>query len=408
MTFFRSIFIALISVIIIVSPAASTAASETNNSVVPGNTAFAFDLYSKLSASEGNLFFSPYSISTCLGMVYGGARGETAKQMARTLHFNASPTALPPLCGELQRELNAMQSTNGIELNIANGLWGQEKHPFLPAFLQMARQDFGANLKQVDFTTQAESARNDINAWVSTQTRDKINNLIPPGALNEATRLVLVNAIYFKGRWSSPFKPSQTAPAPFFVAAEKKVEVPLMHIQDRFRYAENPDCQLLELSYASDNGPGLSMMVLLPRKIDGLPQLEKLLNAATLNRWRESAAFEKVNVFLPKFKLTSEFQLGPTLVALGMPRPFTAAADFSGLDGAKDLFISAVIHKAYVDVNESGTEAAAATGVMVGMNAVMRPRPVPVFRADHPFIFLICDEHSGSILFLGRTENPAE
>jgi serine protease inhibitor len=409
MTFIRSIFLTAFAALIILPPGAGIAvAAETNNSVVPGNTAFAFDLYSKLSAGDGNLFFSPYSISTCLSMVYTGARGETAEQMARVLHFDASPTALPPLFGALQQELNAMQSSNGIQLNIANGLWGQENHPFLPEFLQVARQDFEANLKQVDFTTQAESARNEINAWVSAQTKDKINNLIPPGALSGATRLVLVNAIYFKGRWSSPFKPHQTASAPFFVTANKKVQTPMMHIQERFRYAENGDCQLLELPYASDSRPGLSMIVLLPRKMDGLKQLEKSFEATAFNHWLESASFEKVNVFLPKFKLTSEFQLGPTLAALGMTQPFTAQADFSGMDGAKDLFISSVVHKAYVDVNEEGTEAAAATGVVVGMNAVMRPRPVPVFRADHPFVFMIRDERSGSILFLGRTENPAK
>jgi serpin B len=409
MKFDRAILATLTGAILIYSTLPSSAAAPySTNTLVEGNSDFAFDLYSKLADNPGNLFFSPYSISTCLAMVYAGARGDTAEQMAHALHFNASPTELPPIYGNLQHQVQSLQSTNGVQLNIANGLWGQKNHPFLPEFLQTARQKFGANLKQVDFKTQAESARSKINAWVSAQTRDKINNLITPGALSGATRLVLVNAIYFKGRWSMPFKPGQTAPAPFFVAADQKVQTPLMHIQDRFRYAENSDCQLLELPYASDNGPGLSMVVLLPRKMDGLKPLEKSLNVAALNHWLESVSFEKVNVFLSKFKLTSEFQLGPTLAALGMTEPFTDRADFSGMDGAKDLFISAVIHKAYVDVNEEGTEAAAATGAIVGMNAVMRPRPVPIFRADHPFIFLILDERSGSILFMGRMGNPAE
>ncbi len=372
--------------------------------LVNGNTAFALDLYSQLKATDGNLFFSPYSISTALAMTYAGARGDTAQQMAHVLHFDADQNQLPVLFGKLQKQLNEAQKKQEIQLNVANGLWAQKGQPFLPAFLETARQQYEANLNQADFRTSADSARNEINDWVSQKTNGKITDLIPAGMLNPMTRLVLVNAIYFKGRWATQFNKSRTADAPFSVTGNRRVQTPLMNLTENYKYAEPEGLQLLELPYV---GNDVSMVVLLPRETDGLKQLEASLTGPKLEDWLKQLHSQKVNVFLPRFKLTAQFTLANTLAAMGMPAPFSPRADFSGMDGARDLYISAVVHKAYVDVNEEGTEAAAATGVGVHALAMRRPEPIPVFRADHPFIFLIRDTHYGSILFLGRVVDPS-
>ena len=385
----------------------STGMAQTNGlqSLVTGNTAFALDLYSRLKTGEGNLFFSPYSISTCLAMTYAGARGDTEKQMAQVLHFGTNQDQLPILFGGLQKQLNEAQKKQEIQLNVANGLWAQIGHPFLPAFLKIARQQYEANLNQADFRASAESVRSEINDWVSQKTKGKITNLIPPGMLSPMTRLVLVNAIYFKGRWTTQFKKSNTADAPFSVTSERKVQTPLMSITEDYKYAEPEGLQVLELPYV---GKDVSMVVLLPREIDGLKQLEDSLTGPKLADWLAQLRSQKVNVFLPKFKLTSQFGLADTLASMGMPAPFSPQADFSGMDGTHELYISAVVHKAYVDVNEEGTEAAAATGVVATARAVRRPEPIPTFRADHPFIFLIRETRSGSVLFLGRMADPSK
>lgn len=378
--------------------------ANDNPALVAGNTAFALDLYARLKSADGNLFFSPNSISTCLAMTYAGARGSTATQMARTLHFDTNQNQLAASFGELQRQLSKVEKKKGLELNVANGLWAQKDHPFLPGFLDEATQTYQANLVQLDFRIQAEPAREAINDWVSKKTRGKITDLLQLGVVNQATRLVLVNAIYFKGQWTRQFKQRDTANAPFSVTAQRKVQAPLMNLTAEFKYAEVEGLQLLELPYVGDD---LSMVVLLPRATDGLASLEGLLNGPTLDRWLAQARNQKVNVFLPKFKLTAQFSLAQTLVGMGMTEAFSPSADFSGMDGARDLCLSAVVHKAFVDVNEEGTEAAAATGTVMRSMAVFRPLPIPVFRADHPFLFLIRDTHSGSILFLGRVVDPS-
>jgi serine protease inhibitor len=372
--------------------------------VVTANTRFAFDLYGRLKSTGGNLFFSPYSISTCLAMTWAGARGDTESQMAGVLHFSTVQTGLHSQFGTLQNQLNAVQEKKAVALNIANGLWAQKDHSFLPAFLQIATRDYAAKVKQVDFSTDAESARKDINDWVSGKTADRIQNLIPSGALDAMTRLVLVNAIYFKGQWATQFKPSNTEPAPFETAPGQTSSAQFMNLTDNFGYAEADGLQLLELPYA---GGDLSMVVLLPAETNSFKDFENGLSEEKLTGWLTQARKQKVNVFLPKFKLTQQFALADTLAAMGMTDAFSPSADFSGMDGVRDLYISTVIHKAFVEVNEEGTEAAAATGmVAVGMIA-MQPAPLPVFRADHSFLFLIRDIHSGSILFLGRVADPS-
>lgn len=372
-------------------------------SVVQGNTEFAFDLYAKLKEKEGNLFFSPYSISTALAMTYAGARGETEKQMADVLHFILKDDSLYSAFSELQKHLNAVQEKGDIELSIANSIWCQKGYTFLKEFLNIINDYYQGRINFVNFITECEDARNRINKWVEQQTNDKIKELIKPGILNPLTRLVLVNAIYFKGKWEREFEKRFTNKMPFWLNSKDTVNCSMMRQQGKFLYRENDSLQILELPYL---GNELSMIVLLPKKIDGLQKLEHNLNINNLKNWTDFSS-EDVIVYLPKFKMTSEFYLGKTLSLMGMTDAFSyKQADFSGIDGTRELFISEVIHKAFVDVNEEGTEAAAATAVVM-LKAVSPKKPI-VFHADHPFIFLICDNHSGSILFFGRLAEPTK
>ena len=369
--------------------------------VVKGNNEFAFDLYGQLREQEGNLFFSPYSISTALGMTYAGARGQTAEEMAKTLHFTYGQDKLHPALGTLVAQVNGAKN-GGYQLSTANALWGQKGVHFEPDFLQITKTHYGAGLKEVDFGGATEESRKTINAWVEKETRDKIKDLLKEGVLTPDTRLVLTNAIYFKGNWASQFKKNLTREEAFHVAADKKVQTPLMTQQGKFNFFESATFQMVELPYV---GKDLSMVVLLPKAVDGLPALEKALTAAKLAEWVKNLhETEELTVTLPKFKTTSEFQLHDTLARMGMSKAFSPRdADFSGIDGDKDLFLSGVIHKAFVDVNEEGTEAAAATAVVLEPNAI---KVKPVFRADHPFVFLIRDKRNDAVLFLGRLSNP--
>ena len=372
--------------------------------VVEGNNRFALDLYARLQADQpANLFFSPSSLSTALAMTYAGARGDTASQMAKVLHFTLPPEKLHPAFASLRMALVEDAAKRGYQLTVANRLWGQQGYHFLPGFLATTREDYGAELAEVDFAAQTEKARQQINAWVEEQTQAKIKDLIPPGALASLSRLVLTNAIYFKGDWSQPFKKAFTGEAPFHVTSRQTLDVPMMHQEDHFPFWAGEGLKILELPYGTGD---LSMVVLLPDPIEGLAGLEARLTSDTLTRWRSGLRSEKVRVDLPRFKLTSQFELGGVLKAMGMPLAFTPdRADFSGMDGQRDLFVSAVIHQAYVDVNEEGTEAAAATGIVMRFLGVMTPKQPLVFRADHPFLFLIRDNRTGSLVFVGRLVN---
>ncbi len=371
--------------------------------VVAGNTRFALDLYNRLRTAEGNLFFSPYSISAALAMTCAGARGTTEKQMADTLHFMPDGQMLHPSFSSLQSQLKQEQEKGQIELSIANALWVESGFSLLKNFTDLTGRYYEASLNRVGFKNDAEKARLQINAWVEDKTKNKIQELIKPGVLDSLTRLVLTNAIYFKGNWSSRFIKDRTKDEPFRTAPGTETMVPMMNGQDDFGYMEDEMLQALELPYAGDS---LSMIVLLPRKIDGLRELENGLTDDALTAVLNDIRKREVRVCLPKFTMTSRFELAQTLGAMGMPEAFSGAADFSGMTGGKDLFISAVVHKAFVDVNEEGTEAAAATGVAMRLTAA--PVSPPLFRADHPFIFLIRHKPSGSILFLGRVARPAE
>jgi serpin B len=374
--------------------------------LVEGNTVFAFDLYAQLKSNQGNLFFSPYSISTALAMTYAGARGETEQQMGRVLHFvDSQQQQFHSAFGELQRQLSEASKEQGIELNIANALWAQKDHSFLPAFVERAKDVYQANVNQADFKSGAEAARAEINRWVAQETKDKIQHILPPGSLTDLTRLVLANAIYFKGKWAEPFKVTETSNQTFHVSNTRRTDVPLMHHFDEVRYMESNDFQALELPYSDG---ALSMVILLPRQVDGCGRLEDQLTSTLFSRALGQMKQQRVEIFLPRFKLESGFNLNDTLAKMGITDAFGRKADFSGIDGTQDLYISGVFHKAWGEVNEQGTEAAAATTVAISARVVMKaPPPPPVFRADHPFIFFIRDTRSGSILFLGRFEEPS-
>jgi serpin B len=398
--------------------------NKERQTIVKGNNEFALELYAKLRAGEGNLFFSPYSISTALAMTYAGAQGETESQMAGVLHFPTrrdGPKVTPSepneksitatawehkrfssAFGKIIKDLNAGGEKGKYELRVANALWGQKGYGFLKEFLNLIETDYGGYLNEVDFVTAVEAARKTINDWVENQTNNKIKNLIPEGVLDSMTRLVLTNAIYFKGNWAKQFKKEMTQNAPFTLLDGNKVDVPMMNQTADFNYIQTDSFQCLELPYVNDE---LSMIILLPKKLDGLHELEGTVTIDNLSKWLNELRKREVIVFVPKFKMTSQFGLADVLKAMGMTNAFVPdIADFSGINGKRDLFISAVIHKAYVNVDEEGTEAAAATGIVMKTSAV--PTQMPVFRADHPFLFVIRDNRSSSILFIGRVMNP--
>jgi len=393
----------------------TTARGKTNQQlVVAGNNKFALELYAKLHSREGNLFFSPYSISTALAMAYAGARGETETEMAKVLHFPTVPSETVAVkdtfawmrfhsaFGTIVKDLNARGQKDSYELTVANALWGQKGYGFLEEFLGLIKTNYDGQLNEVDFIRATETTRKAINAWVEKKTNNKIKNLIRKGVLSSMTRLVLTNAIYFKGNWARQFKKDRTKEAPFTLADGQKVDVAMMNQMEKCNYMETESFQGLELPYVDDE---LSMIILLPKEFDGLDEFEKTLTSENLSKWLGKLRNCEVVVSVPKFKMTSQFGLASVLKSMGMIDAFSANADFSGMNGKRDLFISAVIHKAYVDINEEGTEAAAATAVTMKLTSV-GPTRILVFRADHPFLFLIRDNHSGSILFIGRVMNP--
>jgi len=365
------------------------------------NSAFAFDLYHQIDGTPGNLFFSPYSISTALAMTQAGARGETATQMAAILHFSLPGDRLPTAFAQLRSDLHEAQGDDKVTLAIANSIWPSDRYKFLGSYLHLLKASYGVELMPLDYT-QTETARARINTWVGKQTQDKIEDLIGPGALSPATKMTLVNAIYFYGKWLSPFEPKDTDPSPFEVGPGKTEKVPMMRQKADFRYADLGSVQVLELPY---RGEDLSMLIVLPESKTGLSAIESGLSPATLGAWDGKLRKTKVVVRVPKFKITwGTEDLSAALKALGMKDAFGDWADFSGMDGdPHGLVIDGVLHKAFIDVKEEGTEAAAATAVgMVGAAVEL----TPVFLADHPFLFLIRENKTGTILFLGRVTDP--
>jgi serpin B len=374
---------------------------------VKGSNAFAIDLYAQLRGQPGNLFFSPESISADFAMAYAGARGQTATEIEKVFHFTLPQEKLHPAEGALLKQMNGQHQ--GYELHVADALWAQKDASFLPAYLTLVQTDYAAGFRSVDFKSSPEAVRATINQWVEQQTNDKIQNLLGPGTVTPATRLLLTNAIYFKGTWLDPFDVDWTDEEEFHLTAKQSIKTQMMNRNGSYRYYDGGTFQELEMPY---KGEELAMIILLPKEIGGLPALERSFTAAAASEWiQKLEPVGKVILTLPRFTMTQQFELSSTLSAMGMPQAFSGAADFSGMTGKPDFTISAAIHKAFIDVNEQGTEAAAATAIEMVATAMQRPNNEPppiVFDADHPFLFLIRDTSTGAILFLGRVEDPTK
>ncbi len=394
--------------------AAPSTGSADLTALADGNSAFAFDLYHALRGQDGNLFYSPHSISLALAMTHAGARGETERQMAEALRFSLPGDRLHPAFNALDQELASRgeglqeEDGEGFRLSIVNAVWGQREHPFREPFLDVLAESYGAGVRQADFREMPEESRLAINDWVAENTEDRIRDLIPQGVINSLTRMVLTNAIYFNASWTYPFHEADTRQHPFHLLDGGSVDVPMMRTSEDFGYAAGDGYQAVDLPYA---GNELSMTVLLPDE-GRFRELEESLDASLAERIIADLWFRRVTLDLPRFEFESEFRLGETLKFMGMSDAFdSAASDFSGMDGrsclAGDpecLYIREVVHKAFVSVDEAGTEAAAATAVMMQVESAP-PDPVSV-TVDRPFILLIRDRETGAILFVGRVEEP--
>jgi len=378
------------------------------DALVEGNTAFALDLYQHLAEAEGdeNFFYSPYSISLALAMTYAGARGETEQQMTDALHYTLPQDRLHPVFNGLDQALVSRgegaegKDDEGFRLNIANAIWGQEDYTFLEAFLDTLARNYGAGMRVLDFASAAEEARVTINEWVSERTEGRIEELIPRGVIGPATRLVLTNAIYFNAAWAHPFQEGQTSEGVFHLLDGGEVTVPMMQQIASFGYAEGEGYEAVELPY---DGNELSMVIMLP-EAGGFADFEGALDAERIASVVEGLERREVALTMPRFEFDSGFSLNEALKAMGMEDAFSEAADFSGMTGTRDLFISSVIHKAFVSVDEEGTEAAVATAVVMAEKA-MPVEPVE-FAVDRPFVFLIRDIETGAVLFVGRVVDP--
>lgn len=381
------------------TPPASTTPENTMR-LVEGVNRFATKIFNLDIPERENLLFSPLSVYGALTIAYAGARGSTAEGFDRALEYGLEADRLHPTLGNFLAELG--DSAAGDQLRLVSRLWGQDGHEFLPEYLKLVGKHYRAAFGRVDFR-RPEKARAGINRWVAEQTGERIRDLVPPGVITALTRLMIVNAVYFRADWRTIFPEEETEPAPFFPAAGGEAEVDLMRVTDDFRYLEKDGLQAVELPYS---GERLAMTVILPdpetepaRLFAGVCAADPLLRPRTWPRRR-------VEVFLPRFRTESRLRLDEALKALGMEEAFSEGADFSGIDGTEDLFISAVLHQAWIEVDETGTEAAAATAVGIGVTAV--PAPPAVFRADRPFTYLIRDRESGAVLFWGRFDSPAE
>jgi serpin B len=359
--------------------------------LVDGNTAFALDLHQHLRATPGNLFYSPYSVSSALSMTYAALRFTLP---GARLHpaFNALDQALA------SRGDGAGGQGNGLRLNVANALWGQVGTSFAAPFLDVLSESYGAGLRVVDFVKAPSAAREIINGWVAERTEDRIKDLLPEGSVGPRTRLLLTNAIYFNAAWETPFKTESTAPADFTLLDGTTVSVPMMNGTVKLGYGEGEGYAALDMPYL---GRELSMVLILPT---ALAAFEPTFDAARLTAVLASLGPRNVTVSLPRFRVESSLDLVPPLSAMGMPIAFSEAADFTGISAQGGFAVSGVMHKAFVNVDEAGTEAAAATGVVVGTTSLPAPATI---RFDRPFLFFLRDTETGTVLFVGRVTNPA-
>jgi serpin B len=395
----------------------ATGNMEDARLVADANNRFAFDLYSKLSKNHqnagNNIFFSPFSLSSVFALTYEGARDTTADEIRSVFHFPADNMTLREGYAGLNAGMNG--GNVAYTLSTANAFWAQKAYPFHPEYISTATRYYGVNTTNLDFSGNPEGSRATINRWVEEKTDDKIRELLPAGSIDGATRLVITNAIYFNGKWEQPFAVADTRDLPFFLdelinsstsEIGPTVTVPTMQREDTYPYTETRALRMIELPYKAGDGSDLSMLVILPQQygLTALAEVENSLNPAVISGLERDLTDEKVAVFLPKFRLETEYRLPDTLKGMGMRTAFTGSADFSGIDGTRSLFISDVIQKAFIDVTEEGTEAAASSAVIITQGGSSGK---PCFVADHPFLFVITERENGTILFMGRVTNPA-
>lgn len=368
------------------------------------NNQFAFDLMRQIPVDDENFVFSPFSISTALAMTYVGARETTMEQMADVMHFDRDQDRFHEEYGKYLQALKE-QAGDNIDLNIANSLWAQEDYHFLDSFFETVEKYYGSKTFQVDFEEHHQQITHDINDWVYEETREKIQDLIAPNVLTDDTRLVLVNAVHFLGAWMKEFDKDLTTEDLFYLRNEEMVSVDYMRRSDTLPYLEDDSKQLLEIPY---DGGDFSMLFVLPAQGKTLEEVERNINAETFDAMINDMDEQELEVFVPSFEAESKLDLEEILAGMGMENAFNRFADFSGMTGKKDLVIDKVIHQAMIEVAEEGTEAAAATAVVVIRKTSIDPDEPPVFRANRPFLFFVKDNTTQNILFSGRVINPSK
>lgn len=373
------------------------------NRIAEAHNQFAVSLYRHIPATDGNVCFSPHSVFLALAMTAQGARGDTEEEFARVLGLRPQDQELADALAAWRKRLSQLQEQRAVQMAVANSLWPQQGYRLREEFVVRCQQWFDATVRPLDYERNADGARVEINRWVAEQTRDKIRDLIPQGVLDRMTRLVLVNAIYFLANWADPFDQDATREMPFHVSENKTVPVPMMYRRGDYELAEVEGRQVLALPYKE---PSLVLLAVLPARGEPLGDFERTLSADRWASWLNALRRQEVEVFLPRFKVRTNVGLKPLLQSLGLRQAFEPGrANFRGMVEDEELFISEALHEAVVEVDEKGTEAAAATGIVVSRTSL--PTDMRVFRADRPFLFAIVDRAGPQLLFLGRVVNPA-
>jgi len=367
--------------------------------IIEGNNKFAFDLYFNLKDKEGNIFFSPFSISSAFLICYEGSRGNTKKEIEDAFGFPSKEEIRRPNFAEILNEIN--KKDKKYILNTANALWIQKDYKILNEYKEIVKKYYDSEIQNVDFIKEGEKSRRIINSWVEEKTNGKIKDLIPEGGVDVLTRAIITNAIYFKGKWLKKFDEKNTYEGDFYISENEKIKVFMMKMErEIFNYYEDEKVQVLEIPY---DGNEISFFIFLPKSFD-INSINDYLNYDKFKEIKEKMVKEEIDIHIPKFKIETKYFLNDVLYEIGIKDAFSdIKADFSGITGKKELFISKVLHKAYALVNEEGTEAAAATGIVMEITSV---RPRKVFKADHPFVFIIHENKYGNILFFGRIIKP--
>lgn len=370
--------------------------------IAENNNIFMMKAYRLLTDKDDNIFISPYSITSALAMTYAGAANKTETEMGAALEFSGNNINFHENFGKATNSINEVQKKGDIQLSIANSLWLADGFKFTDEFLRINKTFYKAELTNLNFAD-SERSRKTINDWVAEKTKDKIKDLIPQGILDALTKLVLTNAVYFKAEWAEQFKKNSTEQSEFFTS-KGTVNADLMHLKHRYNYMENSELQFIEMPY---KGGDASMFVLLPKNKDGLKAIEKKLTYQNITEYTALMQKKEVDVFFPKYKMSLSYELRELMGKLGMKAAFSKSADFSKMNGKTDLYISAIIHKTFIAVDEEGTEAAAATAVVMRMKSMPPQDDFATFRADHPFFYFIKEKTTGTILFAGRVIDPS-